>query len=61
MMMIDHRMGKIAWVVTAIMLASSAGVAKASEDINADERAQMCESKSGLERGVCAGSILSMR
>ena len=53
--MIDHRVREIACVVTAIMLASSAGVAKASEDINAGEWAQMCESKSGLERGVCAG------
>jgi hypothetical protein len=55
-MMIDNRMGKIACAVTAIMLASSAGAAKASEDINAGEWARMCESKSGFERGVCAGS-----
>jgi hypothetical protein len=43
---------KIAGFVTALMAASWAGVAKASEDINAGEWAKMCESKSGLERAV---------
>jgi hypothetical protein len=41
MMIIDHRMGKIAGVVAAIMMASSAGVAKASEDVNADDWARV--------------------
>jgi hypothetical protein len=51
---------KIAGVVTAIMVVSWAGVAKASEDINAGEWAKMCESKSGLERGVCAGATANV-